>query len=170
MAGFVFELQLLGHVVLAMVLGALVGLEREYSDKPAGLRTHMLVCGAAALLVSVSTALIEDFDDNIAALRVDPIRVIEAVVAGVSFLGAGTIFRRGGESHIEGLTTAASLLFVAGVGVCVAADRIILAVGATILVFLVLHSHQWLSLPHSRAAPPPDSSDSGSTKSARGDQ
>lgn len=153
MAGFVFELQLLGHVALAMVLGAVVGLEREFSDKPAGLRTHMLVCGAAALLVSVSNALVEDFGDNISALRVDPIRVIEAVVAGVSFLGAGTIFRRGSESHIQGLTTAASLLFVAGVGICVATDRIVLAAGATILVFLVLHSSQWLNLPQ-KSAPP----------------
>lgn len=156
MMEFVFELQLLGHVALAMVLGAVVGLEREYSDKPAGLRTHMLVCGAAALLVSVSNALVEDFGDTISALRVDPIRVIEAVVAGVSFLGAGTIFRRGSENNIQGLTTAASLLFVAGIGICVATDRIVLAVGATILVFLVLHSSQWFNLPHGSATPPDD--------------
>jgi putative Mg2+ transporter-C (MgtC) family protein len=144
LATFQFELLLLGHVGLAMVLGALVGVERELSDKSAGLRTHMLVCGAAALLVSVSNALVDDFDVAESAIRVDPIRVIEAVVAGVSFLGAGTIFRRSRATHVEGLTTAASLLFTAGVGVCVATDRIILAVGATLLVTLVLSSSRWL--------------------------
>lgn len=144
LATFQFELLLLGHVGLAMVLGALVGIEREISDKPAGLRTHMLVCGAAALLVSVSNALVDDFDAAASAIRVDPIRVIEAVVAGVSFLGAGTIFRRDRATHIEGLTTAASLLFTASVGVCVATDRLILAFGATFLVLIVLHSNRWL--------------------------
>jgi putative Mg2+ transporter-C (MgtC) family protein len=138
------ELLLLGHVGLAMVLGALVGVERELSDRPAGLRTHMLVCGAAALLVSVANALVDDFEVAESVIRVDPVRVIEAVVAGVSFLGAGTIFRRDRATHVEGLTTAASLLFTAGIGVCVATDRIVLAIGATLLVIVVLISNRWL--------------------------
>jgi putative Mg2+ transporter-C (MgtC) family protein len=139
----ILQLQILGTVTLAMALGALIGLERELADKPAGLRTHMLVSGAAAFFVALSNAVVADFDGAQSAINTDPIRVIEAVVAGVSFLGAGTIFRRQGESHIEGLTTAASLLFVGAVGVSVAVNRFVLAIGATVLVVLVLRSTYW---------------------------
>jgi putative Mg2+ transporter-C (MgtC) family protein len=147
------ELWLLGNVALAMVLGATIGIERELSDRPAGFRTHMLVSGAAALLVNISNAMVTDFEATASLLNVDPIRVMEAVVAGVSFLGAGTIFQRRHAQTVEGLTTAASLLFVAGVGISVAAERIVLALGATILVVLVLASSRWIKLNPSQ---PPD--------------
>lgn len=140
------ELWLLANVALAMVLGAVIGLEREISDKPAGFRTHMLVSGAAALLVNLSNAIVADFNAASSMLNVDPIRVIEAVVAGVSFLGAGTIFQRRREHTVQGLTTAASLLFVAGVGVSVASNRVVLAIGASLLVVLVLVSSRWLKI------------------------
>lgn len=138
------QLQSLAYVLLAMVLGAIVGIEREIADKPAGLRTHTLVCGAAAFFVLLGNDLIADYADGGAIIRSDPVRVIEAVVAGVSFLGAGTIFRRRHESDVAGLTTAASLLFVAAIGVCVALARIPMAVGATALVVGVLYSDHWL--------------------------
>jgi putative Mg2+ transporter-C (MgtC) family protein len=132
----VVQLSLLGCVALAMVLGALVGLDRELADRPAGLRTHMLVAGTATLLVSLGDIIIKHFDLtlNNNTIQSDPIRLIEAVVTGVSFLGAGTILRGSTiDSSVRGLTTAASLLFVAVVGICVALAQFVLAMGATIL-------------------------------------
>jgi len=113
------EFQILAHVGLAMVLGAAIGLEREIKDKPAGLRTHMLVAGAAALFVALSDVVVRHFSTGLGGqlLRADPVRVIEAVVTGVSFLGAGTIIRRSAKREVEGLTTAASILFSAAMGV-----------------------------------------------------
>jgi putative Mg2+ transporter-C (MgtC) family protein len=71
-------------------------------------------------------------------VRSDPVRTIEAVVTGISFLGAGTIVLRRGKQQVEGLTTAASILFTAAVGVCVALAQFVLAVGATLLVLVTL--------------------------------
>jgi putative Mg2+ transporter-C (MgtC) family protein len=135
-----------------MLLGALLGLDRELAHKPAGLRTHMLVSGAAALLVGLGDILVGHFDVELGhtLIRVDPLRIIEAVITGVSFLGAGTIIRHGSSQQVEGLTTAASLLFVAGVGITVALSQLVLAVGITILALLtlrVLHMVSgWLGL------------------------
>jgi putative Mg2+ transporter-C (MgtC) family protein len=134
------ELQILGWVALAMVLGAIIGYEREKADKPAGLRTHMLVAGAAALLVTLGDVVVARFDVALGRdlVQSDPIRIIEAVITGVSFLGAGTIIRHRGKNQVEGLTTAASLLFAAALGVCVALSRAMLAVGLTLLVLVTL--------------------------------
>lgn len=145
------QLAILGTVLLAMLLGAVVGFERELLDKPAGFRTHMLVAGAAALLVAVGEILVEQQAATLEAqaVRSDPVRVIEAVITGVSFLGAGTIIRQAGESRVEGLTTAASLLFVAAIGVCVALHQFVLAVGVTIIALGVLRGgrlvDRWVS-------------------------
>jgi putative Mg2+ transporter-C (MgtC) family protein len=113
--GWAQQLFLIAEVALAMLLGGIIGIEREIADKPAGFRTHVLVAGAAALLVGLSSALIIDYaaDPNAQLIRFDPVRVIEAIVTGGSFLGAGTIFRRSETNHVEGLTTAASILLVA---------------------------------------------------------
>lgn len=134
------QFAILGYVSLAMLLGALLGLDREIAHKPAGLRTHMLVSGAAALLVGLGNILVGHFDMELghSMIRVDPLRVIEAVITGVSFLGAGTIIRHGSSEYVEGLTTAASLLFVAGVGITVALSQVVLAVGITILALVTL--------------------------------
>ena len=134
-----WELKVAGEVALAMVLGGLVGLEREAAHKPAGFRTHMLVAGAAALLVGLGHALIREFDHYTGLrLQSDPIRIVEAIVTGVSFLGAGTIFRRNRGEQVEGLTTAAALLLCAALGICVAVERFILALSVTALTLLVL--------------------------------
>jgi putative Mg2+ transporter-C (MgtC) family protein len=134
------QLQILGIVALAMALGAAIGLERETKEKPAGLRTHMLVAGAAAFLVALSDVAIQRFNVDLGTglVRSDPILIIQAVITGISFLGAGTILRHAGSDHVEGLTTAASLLFVAGLGICVALSQVLLAIGATILVLVTL--------------------------------
>ena len=134
------QLQMLAYVGLAMFLGGLVGLDREAARKPAGLRTHMLVSGAAALLVLLGQVMVRSYDAKLASLLTsDPIRIIEAVITGVSFLGAGTIIRNHRDGNqVEGLTTAASLLLAAAIGISVALSQFILAVGLTLLVLLVL--------------------------------
>lgn len=138
------QLEVVGYVLLAMVLCAFVGIEREMADKPAGFRTHMLVGGASALLVKLSSIIVDTLPVSSSLIQVDPIRVMEAIIAGVSFLGAGTIFRRTDKATTEGLTTAASLLFVAGVGVSVATGQLVLAVCVTAMALLVLRGAGWL--------------------------
>ena len=130
------QLEILGLVALAALFGAIVGFEREAASKPAGLRTHMLVAASAALLVSLTNVILPSLDIGPDLVRIDPIRMIEAIVAGIAFLGAGTIIRQG--SGVEGLTTAASLLFVAALGVTVALSQFILAVGLTVLNLIIL--------------------------------
>lgn len=128
------ELQILGKVALAALLGGIVGLEREFAERPAGLRTHMLVGATAALFVMLASQMISSFEPQ-DIVTVDPVRVIEAIVVGVSFLGAGTIFKytRQGEGIVEGLTTSASILSVAAIGIAVALDAFVLAIGAALL-------------------------------------
>jgi len=144
------QFQILAYVALATLLGAAIGLEREIEDKPAGLRTHMLVAGAAALLGALGDVMIKHFDMALGSelVRSDPIRIIQAVITGVSFLGAGTIIRHSSTRQVEGLTTAASILFGAAVGICVALSQLVLAVGVTVLVLVTLrgvgHIEQWL--------------------------
>jgi putative Mg2+ transporter-C (MgtC) family protein len=132
------ELQLLGKILLAALLGGLVGIEREFAEKPAGLRTHMLVGAVSTLLVVLGTQIVGAFDqqDLIAA---DPIRILQAIVVGISFLGAGTILKYGADDKrtVEGLATSASILSVAAIGIAVALNAYILAGGATILNLII---------------------------------
>ncbi len=148
------ELGIISEIALAMLLGGLIGVEREIARKPAGFRTHMLVAGAAALFVGLGAALIRHFGagDGTASLSYDPIRIVEAVITGVSFLGAGTIFRRGQGDHVEGLTTAASLLLSAAVGISTALREFGIAIGVTLLTLLVLRGLNWLEQRLARAA------------------
>lgn len=153
------QFRILGHVVLAMALGGVIGLDRELEKKPAGLRTHMLVSGAAALVVLLGNVVVESFDKEMAdqLVRADPIRIIEAVITGVSFLGAGTIITHSRSHQVEGLTTAAAILFTAVLGVCVAVSQIVLAVSITAIVFLTLrgvsHFSTWV-MRHHESVPP----------------
>ena len=129
-----FELQMLGKVAIAALLGGFVGLEREFAERPAGLRTHMLVGATSAFFVMLATYMISSFEPQ-DIVTVDPVRVVEAIVVGISFLGAGTIFKytREGQGIVEGLTTSASIWSVAAIGIAVALNAFIVAVGATIL-------------------------------------
>ncbi len=134
------ELLTVGQVAAAMVLGAFIGAEREVQEKPAGLRTHMLVAGSATLLVALSNHVIRELSNQFGGVVIssDPVRVIAAVITGVSFLGAGTIIRQRPGGHIEGLTTAASLLFAASAGIAVGLSLWVLAVGVTGLALFTL--------------------------------
>jgi putative Mg2+ transporter-C (MgtC) family protein len=138
-ANSLMQFEIIGEVALAMLLGGVIGFEREMADKPAGFRTQMLVAGAAALLVGLGDAMLRRFavDSSINASS-DPIRIVEAIVTGISFLGAGTIFRRDRTEQVEGLTTAASILLCAAIGISVALRQFVLAVGVTVLALIVL--------------------------------
>ncbi|RYD16586.1 MAG: MgtC/SapB family protein [Lysobacteraceae bacterium] len=133
------ELMTVAIVAYAMVLGGVVGFERELKNRPAGFRTHMLVAGAAALLVEIGQLVVQGSSGGDAGtLRVDPLRLVEAVISGVAFIGAGTIFARRSEDSVEGITTAASLLMVAVIGVAAGFGHHAVAIGSTVLTLLVL--------------------------------
>jgi putative Mg2+ transporter-C (MgtC) family protein len=110
------ELHVFGRVIAAAALGALIGLEREAADQPAGLRTHMTVAMGAALFGVISTLGFDEFQTTQRSTNIqfDVTRVASTVVTGIGFLGAGLIFRRGTTVH--NLTTAASVWVVAAVG------------------------------------------------------
>jgi putative Mg2+ transporter-C (MgtC) family protein len=131
------EIDILLKVVIAFCLGGIIGIERELVKKPAGIRTHMFVAGAATLVMSVSTVLITDFNQKIGNVQSDPVRVIEAIIVGISFIGAGTVLKSERDHNVYYLTTAASILFAAGIGITVALDKFGLAIALTILVVLV---------------------------------
>ena len=137
-----FEIVVLGRLLLSGILAGVIGTERELARKPAGFRTHMLLAIAATLLVSVAAAFIEEADAQTTAeqLRPDPLRIIEAIVAGVAFLGAGTIIRHRDGHGVEGLTTAGSLLLVAALGVTVALGLYLLAILTTVLALAILRT------------------------------
>lgn len=132
------EIQLLGRILLAALLGGLVGIEREFAEKPAGLRTHVLVGSVSTLLVVLGTRIVGAFDQQ-SPITADPIRILQAIVVGISFLGAGTILKHEADDkqNVEGLATSASILSVATIGIAVALDAYILAVGATFLNLMV---------------------------------
>ncbi|MRU14294.1 MgtC/SapB family protein [Roseovarius sp. A21] len=125
------------RLTAALVLGACIGAEREHRHKPAGLRTHMLVSMAACLFILISqqlAALPFGAEDS---LRVDPLRLIEAVTAGVAFLAAGIIFTSRGQVH--NITTGASMWLAGAIGLACGAGQMPLAAMATAIVLVVLY-------------------------------
>jgi hypothetical protein len=101
--GLTEQLWVLAGVAYAMLLGGVIGFERELKNRPAGFRTHMLVAGAAAFLIGLGQLLMLDpHYTRRDMLTIDPLRLVEAVVAGVSFIGAGTIFAHRGGAAIAG--------------------------------------------------------------------
>jgi putative Mg2+ transporter-C (MgtC) family protein len=131
------DLDILLKVVVAICLGGLIGIERELAHKPAGIRTHMFVAGAATLVMSISILLINQFNQTYENVSADPVRVIEAIIVGISFIGAGTVLKSEKDHNVYYLTTAASILFAAGIGITVSLERYALAFGLTVLVVLV---------------------------------
>jgi len=127
--------ELLLRLVIAALLGSIIGIERERLAWVAGLRTHMLVSVGSALMMIVSAY---GFSDVIGQNHVvlDPSRIAAQVVSGIGFLGAGTILLR--QDTIRGLTTAASLWTVAGIGLAVGGGMYVAAIGSTVLIFLIL--------------------------------
>jgi putative Mg2+ transporter-C (MgtC) family protein len=121
---------LVGRLLAAAALGAVVGFEREARRKPAGLRTHMMVAIGAAAFTLSSAGLLRGSGGG------DPTRIIQGVATGIGFLGAGSILRRAG--HIEGLTTAAGIWVVGAVGVACGLGEYPVAVATALISALTL--------------------------------
>ena len=129
-------------MLISTALGTLVGWERQMGRKPAGLRTHVLVCMGSTLFVLLTKHAMIDIVQDGGHLNTDPTRIIHGVITGVGFLGAGSIMRQ--EGYVHGLTTAASVWIVAAVGVAVGVHAYALAVIGTVFSLIVLEGYRWV--------------------------
>ena len=120
------------RLLIAAILGGILGFEREQKGKAAGLRTHMLVALGAALFVLIpQQAGVSDADLT---------RVLQGLIAGVGFLGAGTIIKGSGEEEVKGLTTAAGIWLTAAIGVAAGMGREATAVLSTLIALVILYT------------------------------
>ena len=134
-----WEIEMLLRLVLAVLLSGIIGMEREALNKSAGFRTHILVGIGACLMMIISLSM--PFirmpgDFGATGSSSDPARIAAQVVSGIGFLGAGAIMSSSGK--VRGLTTAASIWAVAGIGLCVGAGLYVTAIGASVLTFATL--------------------------------
>jgi putative Mg2+ transporter-C (MgtC) family protein len=121
----------LSRLVIALLIGGAVGLEREFKGKPAGMRTNMLICVGSCLIMIISIEIART-----AVQTSDPGRIAAQVVTGIGFLGAGTIIRS--RFHIVGLTTAATIWALSAIGLAVGAGYLLLAAVAALLITITL--------------------------------
>lgn len=144
-------------LAIAAACGSVLGIEREIAGKPAGIRTHIFVAAGSALMMILGVEIVDQFQRHEPSemLQSDPIRILQAIVVGISFLGAGTIVHQK-EAGVEGLTTASSIYLTAGIGVATAVDRVALAVVITVLAAVVLvvigGLESWIAKMHQRRA------------------
>ena len=120
------------RLLIAAILGGILGFEREQKGKAAGIRTHMLVALGAALFVLIP--------QQSGVTDADLTRVLQGLVAGVGFLGAGTIIKGSGEEEVKGLTTAAGIWLTAAIGVAAGTGREATAVLSTLLALVILYT------------------------------
>lgn len=135
--GFLFnsQIQIILQLILAVILGGIVGFEREYQKRAAGLRTHSLVCLGATLFTIVSSEAFNFFKGQ-TGVSFDPSRIISAVVMGIGFIGAGLIVYR--RFRLEGLTTAAGIWVVAAIGITIGIRLYLIAIFAAFLTLGIL--------------------------------
>lgn len=124
------------RIIVAALLGAVLGFERELSDKPAGLRTHMLVTEGAALFMVASILLTQEFSGGPNALSVDPTRIASTIVTGIGFLGGGAILQS--RDRVKGITTAAAIWVAAAIGLLVGAGYYVVAIGGVLVAIVTL--------------------------------
>lgn len=132
-----FEVQALIKLVLGFILAGIIGAEREALNKPAGFKTHSLigVCSVLVMLCGEYMAMTTNTDVS---------RIPAQLLSGIGFIGAGTILRDG--LNVKGLTTAASLLAVTCIGLCIGAGFYLGGIVATFIVYIILsHSHKWFA-------------------------
>ena len=118
------------RLLAAMILGGIIGIQRERSGKPAGFRTHMMVCVGTAVFVITCASIGMQFD----AMS----RVIQGLVTGIGFIGAGTILKLEGEEEIKGLTTAAGIWMTAAIGITAGLGAVGVALISTVLALIIL--------------------------------
>jgi len=133
------DLEMIMRLLLTLILSGLIGLERQVHRREAGLRTHILVALGSCLIMLTSIYVFDIYKD---AVSLDPARIAAGVITGIGFLGAGTIIRE--PERIRGLTTAASLWVVAGIGLAVGIGFNKVAIYTTILVLVVLHFFRYV--------------------------
>jgi len=127
------DLEVMKRLVLALLLGGLIGLERQAHRREAGLRTHILVCLGSCLIMLTSLYVFDIYNHR---APIDPARIAAGVVTGIGFLGAGTIIQD--RERIRGLTTAASLWFVSGAGLAIGCGFYLAASFSCVLALIVL--------------------------------
>ena len=129
------ETQIILQLLLATFLGGIIGLEREYKQRQAGLQTYSLICFGSCVFTLIGLEIF-----NVLAYKpgfnFDPVRIIQAVAIGIGFVGAGVIFRR--QSGVEGITTAAGLWTTAAIGIAVAVKFFFLAIMGALLTLVIL--------------------------------
>lgn len=121
----------LARLVIALLIGGAIGLEREFKGKPAGMRTNMLICVGSCLIMIISIEIARS-----AVRTADPGRIAAQVVTGIGFLGAGTIIRS--RFHIVGLTTAATIWSLSAIGLAIGAGYLLLSVVVAFLITVTL--------------------------------
>jgi len=128
-------------ILLSILLGALIGIERELTHHWAGLRTHILVCLGSTLFMFITSFQYTAPQAGV-IINIDATRLAAGVITGIGFLGAGVIFKEG--ANVKGLTTAASIWVTAAIGLLIGINYYILAVVATLLILAVLYSDRFL--------------------------
>jgi putative Mg2+ transporter-C (MgtC) family protein len=137
------ELVMAVRVIGALVIGAAIGFERTFHGRPAGFRTHALVCIASALLMLVTVYQSHWMTETpIDAIRIDPTRMAQGIMTGIGFLGAGVIFKEG--LTVRGLTTAASIWITAAIGILVGVGFYFAAVLGAVATLAVLAMFRWI--------------------------
>ena len=141
------------RLIMAVLLGGIIGLERELSARPAGLRTHMMIALAACLLTIVTFEMLALPSLEGATEKSDPLRLIEAVTAGVAFLAAGTIFTSKGQ--VNGLTTGAGMWLAGAIGLACGMGQLQLAGMVTLVAVLILTLVGWMTARVATPVKPP---------------
>lgn len=133
------------RLLVAMVLGGLVGMERQTRGRSAGLRTNILVClGSAAIIVAFQKLSVEMNLGAESTIRMDPARAAAGVITGIGFLGAGTIVKS--KDFVRGLTTAATIWVVSALGVTVGLGEYVIAIVLTLLILLTLFALHYIPI------------------------
>jgi len=127
------DLDVVWNFTTALLIGALIGIEREYRGKPAGMRTNMLMCTGTCLLMILSIEVFRNYKGTMG----DPGRIASQVMTGIGFIGAGTIIRSG-EGILVGLTTASSIWAIAAIGMVAGSGLYILAAVGTAVMLIAL--------------------------------
>ncbi len=133
---------LLMHLLAPLLAGGMIGIERSYHGRPAGFRTHALVCVSSSVLMLLSAYAPALYPGAGEAVRLDPTRMAQGIVTGVGFLGAGVIFKEG--LTLRGLTTAASIWITAAIGILMGAGLHLLATATTVTTLGVLAGFRWI--------------------------
>ncbi len=129
------DFQIITRLTLSLVLSGLIGLERQIHRRTAGLRTHILVCIGSCLIMLTSVYV---FDIYKSVAHVDPSRIAAGIITGIGFLGAGAILREREAEGVKGLTTAASLWVVAGIGMAIGCGFFSAGIYTSILALITL--------------------------------